>query len=112
MKANELRIGNLVQHYGYPDDIWPVDFALLENISLGLNQVEGIPLTEEWLMKFGFLKIGKFGFFHLDSLYLTYNDDKTIFYFQYRTKASIIHAVHQLQNLYFALTGQELTIES
>lgn len=65
-----------------------------------------IPLTEEWLFKFGFegsdidnysIELSNGNFFILDSL-----DPiaRNIFY------------VHQLQNLYFALTGKELIMET
>jgi hypothetical protein len=88
-----------------------------KKISAGINRFEPIPLTKEWLVKFGF----------------TYSDDidnlnrdfiKGIFYVQehldcndficcntIRSFTQLKH-VNQLQNLYFALTNQELTIKN
>ena len=68
----------------------------------GLKNIKPIPLTEEWLVKFGFKKGVKGWFKTLDknykfNLYL-YHDSK-------------YKSVHQLQNLYFALTNEELTFK-
>ena len=86
--------------------------------------MEPIPLTEDWLLKMGFKKAS-------DNCYIkTYpnNCDFILFdwltpiavsngfkegdyyYFFHRT-AHTIRYVHQLQNLYFSLTGNELTIK-
>jgi hypothetical protein len=55
MKANELRIGNYVY-----DTLGKVNKIDLEAITYVVkephNQVKPIPLTEEWLLKFGFEK--------------------------------------------------------
>lgn len=84
---------------------------------------DGEPLTEEWLIKFGFEDTTKklyhpapnhkaFEFNHVHIK--VYNDrqhgNKTWYYDQVLIDAKIEH-VHQLQNLYFALTGSELTIK-
>lgn len=76
-----------------------------------IEEFEGIPLTEEWLLKFGFsgaLYYFKSGFeFSLkkqsDGFVMIIND--------YEECWPEIQYVHQLQNLYFALTGEELTIK-
>ncbi len=69
-----------------------------------------ITLTEEWLLKFGFEKRSIIQ--ENDSYYLNgeivWVTKKGFRYFQNR---NIIQHVHQLQNLYFALTGEELTIK-
>lgn len=79
---------------------------------LNLNDVSPIPLTEEWLVKFGFeLQIGNHilenHWGHLirwhDSIIIT--DDISNHSKGLTVK---IEYVHQLQNLYFALTGEEL----
>jgi hypothetical protein len=73
-----------------------------------------VPLTEEWVIKFGLEKIehsnynewGDESFFIIDERgagkWHHYSSPGT-FYFQW---------VHQLQNLYFALTGTELTLKA
>lgn len=82
----------------------------------------GIPLTEELLLKCGFEKKDKewYLFPSPEIQIIVLNDDKyngVMFYTRtihtdytpiYCTKH--INNVHQLQNLYFALTGQELEI--
>lgn len=72
--------------------------------------IEPIPLTETWLLEFGFktqgIRISK------DWFYLWYDDKKIVFALaeiQEETGAYLVMKyVHQLQNLYFALTGEEL----
>ncbi len=143
MKASELRIGNIVARinrsgivhlpvYSNPFKIFslnPFDGkiyrydknpALLPDSDMqefDINDICGIPLTEEWLVRFGLkperliefdANIGKW-----------YTMDGSRFLFQYDGNGRIhngvlgieIKHVHQLQNLYFALTGDELTIK-
>lgn len=49
MKANELRIGNLVDLYGKIATIQSADFST----GIAIKKGNPIPLTEEWLLKFG-----------------------------------------------------------
>jgi len=111
IKANELRIGNLVFE-GF--DVYEVTsitrsgqlrlFSAKENHSSGTSKIKPIPLTEEWLVRFGFKK-------HYDNEFLLGNYSiryGLLYYNGYRCHEIGINSVHQLQNLYFALTGQEL----
>lgn len=118
MKANELRLGNLVECC-YPHDkkdfetkIEHVDFEILKDINAeySISDIEYIPiqLTEEWMLKFGFNK--EFDIFTKGNIsiancvggfYLT-QDKKHTF-------GKVFNNIHQLQNLYFALTGEELS---
>jgi hypothetical protein len=112
MKTTELRIGNWVQfrHTETPVLITLADFVR-EYKEEHLEDYEPIPLTEEWLERFKlytgdncFVK-EKFcvlcdGELKNYDLRLTFDSDQTI-----RIK---LDYVHQLQNLYFALTGEEL----
>ena len=121
MKATELRVGNFVSLYGSRATIIPNDFqkwfqneAHWEN-----NAFKPIPLDEKWLLKFGFEKSDLIGF---NGGWQRGTDSK--YYIQQMSNAITIHLiteesvalltgfhfVHQLQNLYFALTGEELTI--
>jgi hypothetical protein len=81
-----------------------------------LSDCEPIPLTEEWLKRFGFEKtIADDVNHHFDY----YTDEKISagnlwehdkgFCHDYDMGGEIKH-VHQLQNLYHALTGEELKI--
>jgi hypothetical protein len=115
MKANELRIGNWVEHNqpkrGYYTTVQESTFSV--NVE---KLFKPIPLTEEWLLKFGFLhslRLDDFMFkkgndcFQIQpykegfSNSVLYNDMEIVDRLQH---------VHQLQNLYFDLTGEELTI--
>ena len=75
--------------------------------------VEPIPLTKEWLLKFGF----KYKEMYYESEYLTALNDCFIVvervtgFFYVDAPNNEIKYVHQLQNLYFALTGEELEIK-
>lgn len=118
MKASELRIGNWVDsgdHFGeiqvqviQKDGINPFDWGQGNHCIHFYESIKPIPLTEEWLMKFGFEKnIG-----WDDMVYYILNGVdvyEMIDYYEY-ADAKIKH-VHQLQNLYFALTGEELKKE-
>ena len=70
-----------------------------------------IPLTEEWLVKLGFerndecleLEINDISLVWIGYITLNFNGTYIIL------NNEIIY-LHQLQNLYFALTGEELTL--
>lgn len=144
MKASELRIGNLIDTINregkvhlphntamkvfeinafdviiYDPDKHP---ATLRTMScIGSEDICGIPLTEEWLAKFGF-----YGEWPFISIYLSNKNHLTLSRFtddEYK-KVEVkitwdytgriigyIYYVHQLQNLYFALTEKELEIK-
>ena len=80
------------------------------------ENIEPIPLTEEWLIKFGFEKIG-YNFRKCEDHGYGLGITEFIIWFNtYKKTYSIkainilveIKTVHRLQNLYFALTGKEL----
>lgn len=129
MKIEELRIGNLIT------DVWaagqPFPVLMISNkypvvkygidLSSNIDNIVGIPLTEEWLLKFGFEYIG-------------ICDDFPKGYYKHKALTEIcfdntfepavndwgatyimvpeMKYVHQLQNLFYALTGEELTLKS
>ena len=91
------------------------------------TEVEPIPLNEEWLLKFGFKKnidyelINEYGklsesnarrgvglYFNDGEWFVTFREDVGCGW----NDLNEINYVHQLQNLYFALTGDELTISN
>lgn len=121
MKANELRIGNWVkvikQNASIKDfdaQIQCADITRIFDKSFNVWDYKPIPLTEEWLIKFGFINDKEIGYrWYLECegcVILAYDlDDKCIrvsdtWQFGKREYA------HQLQNLYFVLTGKELKI--
>ena len=77
---------------------------------------EPIQLTEEWLIKFGLNKTvdhpGRKLYEHDDIIPLWFSDKRVITdFYASRVRIRECKYVHQLQNLYFALTGEELTIK-
>ncbi len=120
IKANELRIGNLVQR---PERL--IIDALNEPKYYGVNitmlrdcehygkdwAFEGIPLTKDWVKKFGFFKFN-------NAWVVTKPNEGIKFQFSLWEDLSYntgelkppLEYVHQLQNLYFVLTGKELKL--
>ena len=123
MTANELRIGNW---FIEKDEVKQFDGDFYH-----LLGCEPIPLTTNWLEKFGFEK-------NKDKRWMRGKSRYAIFYFEYYATGEDncmwrieyhdtdygrneykdcnqwgdrIKYVNQLQNLYFALTGEELTIK-
>lgn len=82
-----------------------------------ISNYEPMPITEEWLLKFGFEKStldGDNTWLNLRYRYLTFSSDESVEFKKVYLTVSrmdiICEYVHELQNLYFALTGEELTI--
>ena len=71
--------------------------------------INPILLTEEWLLKLGFNKLFENGTgYRFNNFNISFYGDVygvNYFYCEYELKY-----VHQLQNIYFSLTGHELTI--
>lgn len=109
MKASELRIGNLVYKNGIATEI-TADTML--DVLRYTTPFEPIPLTEEWLVKFGFKRF-PWGLVIEDLLFRDdiRNSCKELWLEVGNGYRVHIKYLHQLQNLYFALTGKELTIK-
>ena len=128
MKAEELRLGNLIEiRLKFPSGKAPkirrqqkVDCLDLQEMQK-LNSdfvFEPIPLTEEWLLKFGFKEFHKRDWSFGGSCS---NDLVHLIYITTYLKNPIVRVdgkdlphikyVHQLQNRYFALTGEELKLQ-
>lgn len=113
MKASELRIGNLVKvpttdGSDVFTQIEPSNYCHEWNSEISIESYNPIPLTEEWLVKFGFVKtedIFKNIYHSIEKFQM-----ENINYFVGITETKLLY-VHQLQNLYFALTGEELTLK-
>lgn len=135
VEANELRVGNLVHRNDYVSDLFQirsisqdrihainvVEIDVVNNTIYSsdctLSELEPIPLTEEWLLKFGFsvsdqpswnvYEIGEWFILLMEK-----RDTKIILGALADNIPDVeIKFVHQLQNLYFALTGAELPIK-
>ncbi len=108
MKTTDLRIGNLVLSKGVPVQIEEIMWETVRYCfgEFPIDYVEPIPLTKEWLLKFGFEFRVVYGnnFWTLNNI-LIFEDKNGNFEYSVGLK---IQSIHQLQNLYFALTNKEL----
>jgi len=131
MKAESLRIGNYVDvykgdvHYGIEvvnnissmgiNERLPGEYyAVFENPMNDELLVKPIPLTEEWLIRFGFEGSHALGFrILINQRYNLEISDLNNVKFQRRgleiNCMMNLEYVHQLQNLYYPLNGEELT---
>lgn len=126
MKETDLRLGNLVIRKDVQDVpfIMPVcridgdGFVDLSagtySVSCMMKELSGVPLSPEWLERAGFIRPDEWSSDKLDLgyLYLTSNAFNQVCLADKQGKEAIGYRceyVHQLQNLYFALCGQELT---
>jgi len=120
MEAKELRIGNWVYLSSHKKDIGEVHLGF-NNTNLDL--FEPIPLTKEWLIKFGAKEYGSFGNYKQmiiegeNELLICRIFDKGIALFCldrcHREELRFINKcefIHRFQNIAFEL-GEELTIK-
>ena len=123
MKATELRLNNMIlDRWGAVATVDTIGFESTVRISTAtykaescsINDCEPIPLTEEWLLKFGFKKTST-------AYYMEILNDWTSLYFcdgYFEISVSShacpikIDCVHQLQNLFYCLTGEELEVKN
>lgn len=129
MEANELRIGNWILAKGWDEDFGgnivgdsegdeytKVDSNVIKYIDEGntMTHYEPVPLSPEILEACGFIKHQFITGYEIDSMYgilcfidggwqIYDNDDGYV--------NNPIKYLHQLQNLYFALCGEELKID-
>lgn len=117
MKAEELRIGNYVRYLGGDTTVNVVSNGFISTLKSGaiaVGQADPIPLTEKWLLSFGFEWIDE-SFLYADERHCISERIGSFTFEPFCTTDSdcwiSINHVHQLQNLYFALTGEELVIK-
>lgn len=125
IQANELRIGNYVDVDGnnhivtsvnidYTISVFVFENGAKELFNHENKHINPIPLTEERLIKFGFEKNGRYAWKNNGFQVQYYTDGYLRHYRELgiralRTEIKIEY-IHQLQNLYFALTGKELKL--
>jgi hypothetical protein len=136
IQANELRLGNWVMEAGEPSLIYSIEsggitFFSINNIAVHketLRTLDGhekrfepIPLTHELLEACGFEGVeqnsGANDFFRLPkgsngiANWIEYDSDGLLcFHHGGFVRGVPVRHLHQLQNLYFALTGSELPV--
>jgi hypothetical protein len=131
MKASELRLGNLVEYknqYINVSGIGPFgiqsegkEYLIIAKFST--PDIQPIPLTEEWVLKFGFKKYVSDDIdmdidfqisFHKKSseglIVQLFMDSNGVIFFNH--SGISLYSIHHLQNLYFALTGEELILNA
>ena len=114
MKATELRIGNFINNELTGEG--KLTQEVLCDFANGYIHLEPIPLTEEWLLKFGYSKFIENDTYSSLSLVIDNVLKYTIllehenneFTFPNTYKPIKLKHVHQLQNLFHSLTGEEL----
>ena len=133
MKANELRVGNIVMCLGKEVELigiskWngnnytTLHYAEFQGlIPMKLFHLKPVPLTEEWLDNFGFDEFGLKQILKTD-IYLQWDDYVKGVYLSTdigdgsindpNTEINGIKYVHQLQNLYLSLVGEELELKA
>lgn len=115
MKASEVKIGNWVEDLD-PSHLQFVVTKIERNETMSFingrwdEDVVPIPLTEAWLKKFGFRKTGEHGEYEKDGFQM--QDVHHVWFSRdndgYHQGLVDVKHVHQLQNIYHALTGHEL----
>lgn len=118
MKVTELRIGN---YFTDGEDVKTVTWFTIKELSTHSKEsamffkgwCQPIPLTEQWLLDFGFFSNPYKDRYEMVSHDLFIECDKTkgILDLYIETPYVVLKTVHQLQNLFFALTGKELTLK-
>ena len=127
METRELKIGDYIYWGGIVMKLSESHMVSLLKNPKAKKYPKPIPLTEEWLLKFGFdledndlyiLVVKTSNKYRMD-LWTRTERNLTIWLSvsqgndpdQTDTELKHIKHVHQLQNLYFALTEEELTIK-
>jgi hypothetical protein len=117
MKANELRIGNLVDSYCVSEIIVHSVCSINNEVfnedigEIPLHSLTPIPITEEWLVRFGFLPVGLL-YMHPNCDYISFDLKNKIIKIVHVWFTEVkIEYIHQIQNLYSSLTGEELTMK-
>lgn len=134
IKPNELRLGNYVKYPFHELQVCQLFLDSFQGMYVGgrgcymYESCDGIPLTAEWLLKFGFTQSSCHDSRNIfDRVPLYENNGVAIMLsdseFWYVTRqydggssdpferVLEVKSVHQLQNLYYAITGEELTIQ-
>ena len=118
IQATELRIGNYLTYHTPDDTDMPCKIDAQDILNISTNYMHNaeihspIPLTEEILLKCGFVK-NELGDIILNGLMLAHITSDDNFQFEYTSpimewKIIDLKYLHQLQNLIHALTNTEL----
>jgi len=121
MIVNELRIGNIVRQLGTftESTVTTIDsenqtISTLYVSERTVNDFDGVLLTHSKLLEFGFSKVES-DLYVLNGYFASFDADRPLWIgkngcCERETIKEGLIFVHQLQNIYFALTGNELKI--
>ena len=139
MNKIELRLGSIISTSYMTSGLFKVEKLMRnkchfcrifeENIKSDTTYtyIEPVLLTKEWLLKFGFKLNDCKGWcsscdnthevYELNSVDIAIEDNKFKLWIEledvyYNHSIIEVKSIHQLQNLYFALTGKELTLRN
>ncbi len=135
MKVKDLRIGNLV-YGGFEDDEENSNHSVCvvtglsedQHLGEGWNfmlenmerkdvenyfEMKPIPLTEEWLLKFGFERRHDQKYYHLkfDRTWVSLDSILVKWYGNALGGIMMLDYVHQLQNIFYAINSEELELK-
>ena len=112
--SNELRIGNWLNVHGRPCQVTYLNnevFGNKDEQKFAFNEAQPIAITRELLLQTGFEK-DLYGF---KSRQIALNQYEDVYYLRLPQGTGFgrgIRYVHQLQNLYFEISGQEYILSA
>lgn len=118
LQAKDLRINNLL-YYKHTEEIVEVELIHKKHFDCRTKQgtfipngsYEPIPLSEDWLLKLGFEKIAGAYILNNGDFEMVYNEDHISLIVEGQWLTTKINNVHNVQNLYYYIKGEELTIK-
>ena len=131
MQTNELRIGNWVLYNdlyckiaGIDKDQVLIEYHNGETDYCHIAYIDPIEFTEELLFEIGFVQRNDYYILSNENMYLIYYKDsfkqelvsvvkrkRKYYCYKNELKHYDIKYLHQLQNVYYLLTGEELEVE-
>lgn len=117
MKAEELRLGNWVhdgsrfpmQVGGIFEDVVYLDFEGNEGnvLECRIEDLQPFEFSNEWLERFGFEKRENSSIWHKGN-FICFPEAKIFYWRMEAVYLDLLEYVHQIQNIHYALTGEEL----
>ncbi len=125
INVNELRRGNIIYNLQNEYDKRQVVVTGITSIMIACKEIvadhkffEPIELTEEWILKAGFINTLEPTYFEYKNKDFLISMDNGIVdlcvgeYVENASKLKHLKYIHQLQNLFFSLCGEELVFSS
>ena len=124
IKSSELRIGNLVEIDNHTKVCEVIeikekslrvsyirsDNGMVHNPIIEIDRIKPISIIEEWLLKFNGILDQEDDSYVFKHFAVSVNEKSEAIMFFQDEEIAEFNYVHQLQNLYFALTNEELKI--